>query len=422
MSVLTTLPLLIRWREGQRTSIPLRRVKPPPEDQASPTYKLAPLGMFSAVGFTVLALALFPQIGFEYDMSELRPEGNSYADLDEDQRAYAEDSYAPVVVSYPDAASLEAGHARMAEALAEGKLKRIGGVLSIHSLLPADQEARLQGLGEVAELARDPNMVYLPAQVRMNLQRIAEQTPQLLSPGDLPDGLRHVVGAAEGRHRMLLTPKGNMWDLRENSKLYKEVDRWLPEPMKASEYFATAMVYRLVAGDAPRVAAIALVVVFFFSAFDLRSLKRGMAAVLTLAGGMAWAGAGMALFDLELSMVNFVAIPILMGIGVDVVIHLLHRLWQEGPGRIRYALQTTGWAAGLSAATTVCSFASLSFASSQGVQGMGLLIVMGLTLVTTAAFIFLPLGWMMNWKLTGELENLDSPGVPAEDQEQGAAR
>ncbi|MDP6935119.1 MAG: MMPL family transporter, partial [Myxococcota bacterium] len=96
-------------------------------------------------------------------------------------------------------------------------------------------------------------------------------------------------------------------------------------------------------------------------------------------------------------------IPILVGIGVDVIIHLLHRMSEEGPGHILRALQTTGWAAALSTATTVLSFASLSVASSQGIRSLGILIVLGLTTVTVAAFVAVPLGWMTTWKIRGQL-------------------
>jgi len=92
-----------------------------------------------------------------------------------------------------------------------------------------------------------------------------------------------------------------------------------------------------------------------------------------------------------------------LGIGVDVVIHLLHRIREEGPGRIHKALETTGWAAALSATTTVMSFASLSLAGGRGIRGLGQLVLVGLTAITIAAFLLLPTGWMAAWKLGGEL-------------------
>jgi predicted RND superfamily exporter protein len=122
-----------------------------------------------------------------------------------------------------------------------------------------------------------------------------------------------------------------------------------------------------------------------------------------LVAGMAWVGGSLAALSIQLSIVNIVGIPILLGLGIAAIIHLLHRLAEEGPGRIWKALSTTGWAAALCTTTTVVSFASLSFAGSQGVRSLGMLVVVGLTAVTLAAFVLLPLGWAAVWKVRGQL-------------------
>ena len=76
---------------------------------------------------------------------------------------------------------------------------------------------------------------------------------------------------------------------------------------------------------------------------------------------------------------------------------------EEGPGRILKALATTGMASALSAATTILSFAALTAAGNQGVRSLGLIIVLGLALVTLAAFTAVPLGWMTTWKVRGQV-------------------
>ena len=198
---------------------------------------------------------------------------------------------------------------------------------------------------------------------------------------------------------MMILPEGNLWDVRQNRKLFEAVQQWLPGESADGEYLALAVLLELMQGDTPRVAAVALGLVLLFTLVDLRSLPRALGALFALLAGMTWAGAAMVGFDLKLSLVNFVGVPILMGIGVDVVIHLLHRLAEEGPGRVRHALRTTGWASGLSAATTILSFAALSVATAEGIRSLGLLIVMGLSLVAAAGLTLVPLGWMTAWKL-----------------------
>lgn len=404
-AVLVVMPLLIRWREAHPRAIPMRRRRKPPPKRR-PTYPWAVPGLALFVLFSIGCVAMLPKVGFQYDLSELRRRGLAYADLDAQEQQLAQASYSPVVVSYPDAESLARDHARLTQAIAAGEIPEIGTVLSIYSVLPTDQPARIDILRQIAQLAHDPNVKYLPPQVRQNLTRIASSNLEPMTAQDLPRGLRHLLGASDGHHRLLLIPAGNMWDLRETPKLRDAIDKWLPGRPAASEYLAQSALYRMIKDDAPRVVLLALVLVTAVTMLDLGKVGRALGAVGALAAGMCWAGAGMALFDVKLSMVNFVAIPMLMGIGIDVVIHLSHRLNEEGPGRVRWALSTTGWAAALSTATTVVSFAALLLASSQGVRSLGLVITLGLSLVTGSAFAVVPLGWMIAWKLSGKLATL----------------
>lgn len=393
-SVLICLPLLIRWRK------PAGVAPTAAADGAASTasYARAPFGLAAVVLVALAASTQLDGVRFEFDLSALRQTGLGYADMSEEVRDAAVSSYAPVIVSFPDLDSLTAAHASAAAAIEAGDTELVRGLVSYRSVVPADQEARLAVLREVAELSRHPNIQFLPAPVQQNLQRIREAELSPLAPADLPPSFRHLLGVASERPRLMVLPQGNQWDLRTNLALKDEIESLFPDQQAAGEYLALAVLYTLVQGDVPRVAGLALLLVLIMSWIDLRRLPQALGAVGALAAGMAWAGAGMAFFDVRLSVVNFVGIPILMGIGVDVIIHLLHRIQEEGPGRVGVALRTTGWASGLSSATTILSFAALNIATHQGVRSLGQLIVLGLALVTLAGFLAVPLGWMTAWR------------------------
>ena len=407
LAVLTILPLLIQWRERK----PTRRrgevaavVSGPP-----PTYRFAPLVLVLVSLITLVALFEIPENTFEYDISELRREGLAYKDLSEDQRRMARESYTPVILTYDSEEALTAGHERYSALLASGELDDIERIISIRSLIPADQDERLALLSQIAQQSRDENYKYLPASVRKNLEHLVSTPLEPLSAADLPYGLQHLLGASGGSWRLLMVPSGNMWDLRETSKLLQTVNTYVTDARAGGEYLALGTLYDLVRRDMPVVAGVALVLVCLGTLLDLRRPVQALGAIAVLLSGMAWAGAAIALFGVKLSIVNIVGVPILMGIGVDVVIHLLHRLGEEGPGRVLHALSTTGYAAVLSAMTTVLSFASLALASSRGIQSLGMLVLVGLSSVTFAAFALLPVGWMTSWKVGGDL-----PAGPSE--------
>lgn len=400
-AVLSMLPLLILWLEKEPPRVHSPDRKKRRRHRRPPTYRLAPLVLLLGALVTVATAFMLPRVPTSFDISEIRREGLAYGDLSEKARRLAQDSYTPAVVVYPDEASLTADHARLTSMVEKGTLPEVARVLSIRSVIPADQDARVAVLREIAELARNPNLAYLPPTVRENLTHIASTPIAPMTRDDLSLGLRNLLGASGEHHWIFLLPSGNMWDLRETSRLYDALHLAIPDRPIASQYLALAMLYRFVQNDAPRVALVALIIVFLTTALDLRNLRWALGAIGALIAGLCWAGAGMALFQIKISMVNFVGIPILMGIAVDAIIHLLHRLSEEGPGRVGVALTTTGWAVALGAMTNAFSFASLVFATTRGVQSLGLLVVLGLALVTLAAFLLVPLGWMTAWRITG---------------------
>ncbi|MCB9743577.1 MAG: MMPL family transporter [Alphaproteobacteria bacterium] len=407
--VLTILPLLLAWRERRPRGWRRRGLKL--NTRRPPTYRLAPLGLLLLASVTLAFAALVPKISFEYDLSELRREGASFSDLSETERELTKASYAAIVASYPDEASLSADHERLNAMLSAGELQRIGRVVSIRTVIPEDQDERLAILRDIAAMSQHENYAYLPAPIRENLSKVSTTPLTPLTSADLPRELRHLVGASEGRHRLLLFPSGNIWDLRETHALRDEVWAALPGVSVAGQYVALGSLYELVRRDAPIVGGVAILLVFLGTLLDLRQPARAVGAVLVLSAGMLWAGGMVALSNIRLSIVNIVGVPILLGIGVDVVIHLLHRLAEEGPGKVLRALATTGFAAGLSAATTILSFASLVLATNRGIRSLGMLVLVGLTTVTIAAFLMLPVGWMTVWKIGGE--------APADDDSEG---
>lgn len=394
-----TLPLLILWREKAPKAVVARSHAKGHTHRKVPDYRLAPMALVVAVLVTAASVLLLERVEFEFDLSKMRKEGMAYEELSADQRALAADSYAPVVVSYDNGESLAADVQRITAAVSEGKMPQVGRVVSIFSVLPLDQAERVSLLREIAELARHENIRYLPANIQKNLQHLASVDLQVMLPADLPHGLQHLLGASDGHHRMMLVPAGNMWDLRENVKLLESVHTYLPGRQAAGEYLAAAMLYKLVAHDAPRIVLGALLAIFLVTWLDVRRFSRALWAVSVLVAGACWAGAALVAFDVKLSLVNYVAIPMTFGIGIDVIIHLLHRIDEEGPGRIRVALLTTGWASMMSTATTVLSCIALSFAVNQGVRSLGLMIMIGETVVTVAGLAIVPLGWMALWSV-----------------------
>jgi hopanoid biosynthesis associated RND transporter like protein HpnN len=88
---------------------------------------------------------------------------------------------------------------------------------------------------------------------------------------------------------------------------------------------------------------------------------------------------------------NIIALPLLVGIGVDNGIHVVHRMRAEDAERL---FDTSTMRAVLaSGLTTVASFGNLAFSSHVGTASMGVLLALGLAASMTATLIVLP-AWL----------------------------
>lgn len=405
LSVILLMPLLIKWTRPKVTpTIDMgfgRRI-----EGRKPGYWLSiPVLLVGILVVSVGGWAM-TRVPFDYDISALRREGLAFVELAPQERKLAQESYSPVIVSYDTEEALNQDYDRIHAEIASGAFPEVARVLSIRTLIPEDAPRRAELLQEIAKLARGANLSYLPAAVRKNLEQLTSLSPgedYSLERSDLPDAVLNLLGASTGHHRMLMIPTGNMWDLRECAALSAAVHAHLPDRAIAGEYISMGELYRVIRADAPRIIVSAFLLVSALLLFDLRSPSRVFWAMLVQVAGMVSAAAVLVLLGLRLNLVNFVAIPIIVGTGIETVIFLVHRLQEEGSGGIARTLLTSGLASSLCVITTLLAFASLTLASSRGIRSLGQVIFAGDATVAITAFILLPAGAGFYWFLRGRL-------------------
>ncbi len=409
LAMLVCLPILLVWLD--RDAPPLLGVPTGHAPPSRATYRLAPLGLMAFVLVTAFVGATrLPELEFEYDVSATRSDGLAYNELSDEEQALARETYAPVIDSYDSPEELRAAHADLQRRVDAVEMPHVSRVVSIESAIPQDQGVRLDQIASIAGHLENPKMRYLPSQLVQQLLPLRGFDASAMTREDLPVPILGLLGADRPDvHRVMLFPQGNMWDMRSAERLAEEVEAAAPEQPAAGEQLVLAALFRLVRRDMPIVGILAMLLVAALTAIDLRKPARILGALGALVAGMVWAGATIQGVGVKLSMLNVVGIPILLGIGVDVVIHLMHRLGEEGPGGVRRSLRTTGVAAGVSALTTILSFSSLWLASNRGVRSLGTLVVIGLTTVVVSAAVVLPLSWAAGWRMTGRAPAQETP-------------
>lgn len=134
--------------------------------------------------------------------------------------------------------------------------------------------------------------------------------------------------------------------------------------------------------------SLALIGVIVTLLLMLRSVKYTLLALAPLLLATLFTGACMVLFDLPFNFANIIALPLLLGTGIDSSLHIVHRRRSQSNNNLLHS--NTARAVFYSALTTLVGFGSLFFSSHQGTASMGLLLTIGLSITLVCVLVILP--------------------------------
>ena len=97
----------------------------------------------------------------------------------------------------------------------------------------------------------------------------------------------------------------------------------------------------------------------------------------------------------KLNFLNFIALPITFGIGVDYAVNIVERYVREGAGGAVTAVRNTGGAVILCSMTTTLGYLALVSSMNEAVRSMGVAAVLGEVSCLLAAVIVLPAGLLV---------------------------
>jgi hypothetical protein len=205
---------------------------------------------------------------------------------------------------------------------------------------------------------------------------------------DLPADLRDRMQADDGRLRIEIYPQGDLDDVGELHAYVDSVQALAPDAFgEALIILESGRIVVEAFRQALLLAALAILALLFLLWRSPRDVAL-VAAPMLLATLLT--GAGAILLGIPFNFANAIVLPLLLGIGVDSGIHLVHRArTQRIPGG---NLLRTGTARGvlLSALTTLASFGTLALSSHGGMASLGRLLALGLLLILSASLIVLP--------------------------------
>lgn len=229
----------------------------------------------------------------------------------------------------------------------------------------------------------------LRAKLRQVLERLRDSArtdvPTLAS---LPKSIRDRFVTDAGRYIGYLHPAGDMYD-----------PDFLPRFNAASRAVADdAIGFPIIFDDHAEVITSGFGFAFATGALlvlgllwlDFRDLRMTLLALVPVIAGTLWMLGAMSATGLVFNFANLVAVPIVLGVGIDAGVHMVHRYRLEGHDGMVTVVAHTGRAILIASLTTMVGFGSLALATHRGMASLGLLLLLGVGACTVAALGLLP--------------------------------
>lgn len=149
-------------------------------------------------------------------------------------------------------------------------------------------------------------------------------------------------------------------------------------------------IIQLVKEDLYLLTPVSLLMIFLLVFSHFQSGKITLLTLMPLATGLVWLVGAMALLGIRINFVNAVILPMIIGMGIDNSIHLMHRYLEGGGKDPIHALSVTGRAMTMCSITTMLGFGSLITARYQALSTMGWVTILGMGFCLIASLFLLP--------------------------------
>jgi hypothetical protein len=275
-------------------------------------------------------------------------------------------------------------------------------VETIESVLPGsreEQEKKLAVIAAIRKQLEDPGFKLLDDDDRARIEKLKPPTDlRPIGEEDLPAEIRRRYSEKDGTvGRVLLlypNPTFSSWRGKDAIR-FAAVTREIPLPngdvvRSASNSVILADMVENMLRDGPRATLFSLLGVLGLVVLLTRSARGTLMVTGSLVLGVLWMVGAVATFDEKVNFLNFVALPITFGIGVDYAVNVFSRYRSDGGGSMADAVLNTGGAVVLCSATTIIGYAALLVADNRGLVSFGALAILGEFACLASGVVWMP--------------------------------
>ena len=268
-------------------------------------------------------------------------------------------------------------------------------VRSIDDLLPDRQPEKLALLAEIRRLIDQEVAGELEGEEREQILRL--RPPEDLRPigdRDVPAELAWPFIERDGTvGRIVLAAKSDRfdsWNVDDLVEFAGEIER-VPRPegtLLGGQAFVFADMLRTMKRDGPRAVLLSLLGSGLTVLLLLGTGRHGWATILCVVAGSAGMIALAGALGVKINFLDFIALPITIGIGADYAANIAARERDE-PGQLS-ALLAAGGAVLLCSLTTIIGYGSLLGSDNAGIRSFGLAAIIGEVTCLAAALLLCP--------------------------------
>ncbi|MEJ7603439.1 MAG: MMPL family transporter, partial [Kofleriaceae bacterium] len=342
---------------------------------------------------------------FEYDIKQLRSEGDDAVTARRWMGVSDENFGRGISGRTYIAADRLDQVPRIVEALKQHDVKlpkdrqTFGSVSSMLDAIPDDQPKKLEVLGEIRGLLDDDALAALDDKERAEI--LALRPPDglaAIAPQDLPPGIRDRLTEKDGRIGYLVSirPANHLdeWngrDLIRFAHAVRRIEIGNDETVTTSgSSVIFADIVESIERDGPLVTGIAAVGLIIMVLVIVGRNRRSVAVLIGTFSGSLLMVATCALLGLRVNFLDFVALPITLGLGIDYAINVAHRHdHEEIPDPIT-TLRTSGAAVFVCSLTTIIGYGSLLVSHNLAIRGFGVASLIGEIACVFTALVVVP--------------------------------
>ncbi len=424
VSVLILLPAMLAWGEDKHR-----------KSQKEPKLFLHSFGtnrltafsirhpvtaLLAGMAFTLVGLALALNIQFDESMKTMRPSGNRGIEVTTEVGKHFGSGFDAMILtltgdSLEEVLELSDRASAGAKRLVDQEI--LYGFSGPTSLIPPERQQRealdwlARNRGGALDLARiratfadeatKQGIRPAPFEPGLDLLAQAVSLTKPIGPEDFASNQqtklllgRYIKKKEHGwKAAVYLYPPANRWRREAPPEALRLAEQLGPKAQLTGVNRINQRVRAMVLRDAWIAGFLGLGLVTLILWIDFRNPRSVLLALMPLLLGITMMIGGMVLFGIQMNFINIFVTTMIIGIGVDYGIYILHRYGEVKhlpEAEFTQALRETGKAVAAAATSTIVGFGSIIFSHYSGLRSTGEVAILGALFTSLVAITLLP--------------------------------